>query len=259
MPRPSSMRPRSLLIIGATSGLPRVLADDIEETGLFLVDRADSAASANARLAAKTASYDAFLMADDLPDTESAAFCMKLRLRGLNTPILLLAAEPHFQLRDEDIVRGLDAGANDFIAPPFRLAEVTARLRAHMRVYETSDNIVLTVGAFYFRPAQRLLQHSVTGSRMRLTEKETAVLKLLCRAEGPLSRNALLAEVWGYSETASTHTVETHIYRLRRKIEPNPQAISLLISDHGGYRLVAPQPPRRDARVAARGHALAPA
>ena len=258
MPRPTSMRNRSLLIIGALAGLPRILINDIEDTDIFQIDRCETGAAALSRLSTKSSSHDAIMIADEMTDTDAASLCMKLRLRGLNTPIILLGSAPQHQMSEDEVVRGLDAGANDFIAQPFRFGEVMARLRAQMRLHENSDNIVLTVGAFQFRPAQRMLQHSQTGARMRLTEKEAAVLKLLYRADGPLSRNTLLAEIWGYSETATTHTVETHIYRLRRKIEPNPQEISLLVSDHGGYRLITPKPPRRDQRAPSHEMALAP-
>ena len=135
-------------------------------------------------------------------------------------------------------MRGLDAGANDYIVKPFRLAELIARLRAQMRVFETSEDAVLVIGPYHFRPGSRSLTEPTTNRRVRLTEKEAAVLKHLYRAGStPVPRQTLLREVWGYANGASTHTVETHIYRLRRKIEPDEGVARILVNEDGGYRL----------------------
>ena len=76
------------------------------------------------------------------------------------------------------------------------------------------------------------------GRKVRLTEKETNILKYLYRAQGkPVARDELLSEVWGYNATVTTHTLETHIYRLRQKVEPDPANARLLLTDAGGYRL----------------------
>jgi DNA-binding response OmpR family regulator len=250
MTRLTLPRLRRLLVIGALDGADHDLACSLEEYERFQIERVSTAAAGMARLTANGHQPDALLIADGMPDDDPATLCAHIRQRGFTMPIVVLAAPPCFRLAEGDVVRALDSGANDVIAAPFRRAEVIARLNAQMRAHDSSDDAILVVGPYQFRPARRMLTHVQTGARLRLTEKEAAVLKFLYRTEGPVSRNALLNEVWGYNDNATTHTVETHIYRLRRKIEPNPEAISLLISEHGGYRLIMPAQHRVDHRAA---------
>ena len=135
-------------------------------------------------------------------------------------------------------MRGLDAGANDYIAKPFRLNELLARVRAQLRVFDNSEDAVFTIGPYLFRPSAKLLMEPARGRKVRLTDKEGAILKYLYRAGGkPVPRQVLLNEVWGYNSAVTTHTLETHIYRLRQKIEPDPSQLRLLLTEGGGYRL----------------------
>jgi DNA-binding response OmpR family regulator len=186
--------------------------------------------------------YDAILLA--LPGTQGHVTCVSLRRAGLRIPILIAAQASE----EADIVRGLAAGANDYIAIPYRPRELLARIHAQIRAHETSEHAVLRIGPYEFQPGARVLYDPAENRRIRLTDKEAGVLKFLYRASGvPVGRQALLREVWGYSEAASTHTVETHIYRLRRKIEPTPTSVRILVNEDGGYRLatqssVRPQP-----------------
>jgi DNA-binding response OmpR family regulator len=136
------------------------------------------------------------------------------------------------------VVRGLDSGANDYIAKPFRLNELLARLRAQLRIFENSEDAVFSIGPYTFRPSAKLLQDPAKNRRIRLTEKEAAILKFLYRAgTRAVARQVLLNEVWGYNAAVTTHTLETHIYRLRQKIEPDPANARLLVTEGGGYRL----------------------
>jgi DNA-binding response OmpR family regulator len=148
---------------------------------------------------------------------------------------------------ETDVVRGLDSGAGDYIAKPFRASELLARLRAQMRIFERSEQAVFPVGPYTFRPAKKLLQDVAKNRRIRLTDKETAVLKYLYRSEAAVNRQILMHEVWGYNATVTTHTLETHIYRLRQKIEADPANPSLLVTENGGYRL-RPEPTQIDRR-----------
>jgi len=149
-------------------------------------------------------------------------------------PIVMLTGSDE----EADVVRGLDSGANDYVAKPFRLAELLARLRAQLRIFENSEDAVFAIGPYVFRPSAKLLQDPVANRRIRLTEKEAAILKFLYRAgTRPVPRQVLLNEVWGYNAAVTTHTLETHIYRLRQKIEPDPQISRLLLTEGGGYRL----------------------
>lgn len=200
---------------------------------LALLQAADSD-GASAMMLARMPRIDALLLDGRLDGQDGAVLCAALRRRGVAVPILVIGCGT-----EAAVVRSLDAGANDSIARPFRPAELAARVRAHLRLHEVSEAVVLSVGPYQFHPALRLLQEAESGRRIHLTEKETAVLKFLCRAGGEaVPRRALLHQVWGYSATVASHTVETHMYRLRRKIEPDPDKHRLLVNDTGGYRLI---------------------
>ena len=126
-----------------------------------------------------------------------------------------------------------------FRSKPFRLGVLVARLRAHMRQHEQSEDAVFTIGRYSFRPAGKLLLDSQSGEKVRLTEKETAILKFLYRAGAKVvNRETLLSEVWGYNSGVTTHTLETHVYRLRQKMERDPSDAVMLVTEPGGYRLI---------------------
>jgi DNA-binding response OmpR family regulator len=230
--------PRPVLIVDDDAALGATLAEQLALDGEFAPVPVADLASAEAALSATGARFDAILLDIRLPDGDGRQFCAELRRRGARMPILMLTDA------GADVVPGLEAGANDAIAKPFRLNELFARLRAQLRVFDHSDDAVLAIGPYVFRPAAKLLLEPTKNRRIRLTEKETAILRFLHRAGGAaVPRQVLLNEVWGYSDAIATHTLETHIYRLRRKIEPDPTEARLLITDAGGYRLdLRPEP-----------------
>lgn len=230
-------RQRRILFVAHADALCRDLLLRMTADEALCFEVAESGAAGLA-MAMGMPLFDAVMIAVDLPDMDGSLMCTRLRERNIRGPILLVADCSS----ENEVIRGLDAGANDYISAPFRLAETMARLRAQIRVYESSEDAVLAIGPFQFRPGFRSLQNIHTGVQVRLTEKEAAVLKYLYRADGPVTRNTLLHEVWGYNATATTHTVETHIYRLRRKIEPSPGRIELLVNVEGGYRLCIDPP-----------------
>jgi DNA-binding response OmpR family regulator len=139
---------------------------------------------------------------------------------------------------DADMIEGLESGANDYIAKPFRFAVLMARIHAHLRSHEQSEDAVYRIGPYTFRPSGKVLLDAL-GKKIRLTEKETNILKFLYRSGETVARETLLHEVWGYNPAVTTHTLETHIYRLRQKIEENPGQAQILVTESGGYRLVA--------------------
>jgi DNA-binding response OmpR family regulator len=139
---------------------------------------------------------------------------------------------------DADMILGLESGANDYVTKPFRFSVLLARVRAQLRQHEQSEDAVFTIGPYSFRPATKTLIND-GGSKVRLTEKETSILKYLYRAgEKVVTRDVLLHEVWGYNAGVTTHTLETHIYRLRQKIETDPSNAELLLTEMGGYKLM---------------------
>jgi DNA-binding response OmpR family regulator len=224
---------RPILVVDDDTALRTALIEQLMQDGEFAPEEAASLAEAETRLTAKGAHFDAVLLDVSLPDGDGRDFCRKLRQRGLKTPIIMLTAS----LDESDVVRGLDAGANDYVAKPFRLNELLARLRAQLRSFQSSEDAVLAIGPYSFRPGARQLQDGA-GKRIRLTDKEAAILKFLYRAEGkPVGRQVLLNEVWGYNAAVTTHTLETHIYRLRQKIELDEASARLLVTEGGGYRL----------------------
>ena len=156
-----------------------------------------------------------------------------MRKDGVRAPIVMLTGATG----DSDTILGLDAGANDYVSKPFKFSVLLARVRAHLRSFEQSEDAVFTLGPYEFRPAHKQLV-TEDGKRIRLTEKEANILKYLYRlGDKPAARDELLREVWGYNANVTTHTLETHIYRLRQKIEPDPGAARLLVTEPGGYRL----------------------
>lgn len=225
---------RPILIVDDDDALRATLAEQLTVDGEFLAIEAASVAQAEAALTARDGRFDAILLDITLPDGDGRDFCAKLRRNGTKIPIIMLTGADD----ESDVVRGLDSGANDYIAKPFRLAELLARIRAQLRTFENSEDAVFTIGPYTFRPSAKLLQEPTRNRRIRLTEKEAAILKFLYRAGAkPVARQVLLNEVWGYNAAVTTHTLETHIYRLRQKIEPDPTNSKLLLTEGGGYRL----------------------
>jgi DNA-binding response OmpR family regulator len=225
---------RPILIVDDDGTLRETLAEQLEVDGEFTASEAATLAEAEAKLSAAEARFDAVILDVTLPDGDGRDLCARLRRQGVRVPIIMLTGSDE----ERDVVRGLDAGANDYIAKPFRLAELLARLRAQLRIFENSEDAVFTIGPYTFRPSAKLLQEPAKNRRIRLTEKEAAILKFLYRAgTRPVARQVLLNEVWGYNAAVTTHTLETHIYRLRQKIEPDPANARLLVTEGGGYRL----------------------
>lgn len=226
--------PRPVLIIEDDSALAETLAEQLGHEGEFEPDLSVSLADAEARLSSAGARYDLILLDLTLPDGDGREFCTRLRRGGYRMPVIMLTGSDS----EQDIVSGLDAGANDYIAKPFRMSELLARMRAQLRVYDSSEDAIFQIGPYLFRPSVKQLHDPSRGKRLRLTEKESAILKFLYRAGGkPVPRQILLNEVWGYNSHVTTHTLETHIYRLRQKIELNPADARLLVTESGGYRL----------------------
>ena len=177
---------------------------------------------------------DLVLMDVGLPDMDGRDAVKALRGGGFKNPIIMLTGHDG----EADQVMGLESGANDYVTKPFRFAVLIARMRAHLRQHETSDDASFRIGPYTFQPGAKQLV-AADGGKLRLTEKETAILRYLYRAgQQTVARDILLKEVWGYNAAVTTHTLETHIYRLRQKIEIDPARAAMLLTDAGGYKLV---------------------
>ena len=232
----SSQHP--ILVVDDDTALRTALVEQLLHDGEFVPTEAENLAEAQTIISQADSRFDAILLDVGLPDGDGRDFCKLLRTQGIKVPIIMLTGSAE----ESDIVRGLDSGANDYLAKPFRVNELLARLRAQLRSFENSDDAVFTIGPYVFRPSVKQLLEPVKNKRIRLTDKEAAILKFLYRAEGKaVGRQVLLNEVWGYNAAVTTHTLETHVYRLRQKIEPDPASAKLLLTEGGGYRLdVAP-------------------
>jgi DNA-binding response OmpR family regulator len=223
---------RKILIVDDDDGLRDSLIDQLALHDDFQALTAATAAQGLEVL--KAEHIDLLLLDVGLPDMDGRELCKVIRRNGFKGPIVMLTG----QASDSDTILGLDAGANDYIAKPFKFGVLLARLRAQLRQHEQSEDAVFTIGRFTFKPAGKLLLDE-KGGKVRLTEKETSILKFLFRAgEKVVTREVLLHDVWGYNATVTTHTLETHIYRLRQKIEKDPTNAELLITESGGYKLV---------------------
>lgn len=224
---------RTLLIVEDDDLLRRALKEQLAAQGDFAVIE-EAQQGAAALIAVKGKVFDVILLDIGLPDMDGREVCQRMRDAGVRSPIIMLTAADS----EDDTITGLDAGANDYVTKPFRMAVLLARVRAHLRQHNQSDDAIFTVGPYKFHPAAKMLVVGDGQKKIRLTEKETAILKYLYRVGNKtVSRETLLGEVWGYNAAVTTHTLETHIYRLRQKIEVEPSAARLLITEPGGYRL----------------------
>ena len=225
------MSGQTILVVEDERSISEVVSLYLTRAGYHVVTVHDGTAALRAYSQQKPALIVLDLM---LPGVDGLEITRRVRAEG-ETPIIMLTA------RKEEIDRilGLEMGADDYVTKPFKFPVLLARIRAQLRTHEQSEDAVFQLGPYTFKPAQKMLLDE-KEKKIRLTEKETNILKFLYRAQsGVVARDVLLHEVWGYNAGVTTHTLETHIYRLRQKIEPDPSNARLLVTESGGYRLVA--------------------
>jgi len=222
----------NILLIDDDDELRAALAEQLAFHEEFITAEADTGrAGLNA---AKEGKYDLVILDVGLPDLDGREVCRLMRKSNIKIPVIMLTANDS----DSDTILGLDAGANDYMSKPFKFGVLLARIRAQLRQHSISEDASFIIGPYQFKPGEKTLVNQSTQELIRLTEKETAILKYLKRSDGtPIRRDVLLDEVWGYNAGVTTHTLETHIYRLRQKIERNPSVATILITESGGYRL----------------------
>lgn len=224
---------RRILLVDDDETLLDMLSEQLQQQEEFSTATAESAARGIELASGEH--FDVVILDVGLPDMDGREACREMRKAGVKCPIIMLTGAD----TEADTILGLEAGANDYITKPFRLGVFLARLRAHIRQHERSDDAVFNIGPYTFKPSAKLLVNNETQKKIRLTDKETAILKFLYRSGSRvISRDVLLDEVWGYNAGVTTHTLETHVYRLRQKIESDPSRAQILVTEAGGYRLV---------------------
>ena len=223
---------RRLLLVNDDPLFRQSLAEQLRLEESFVTTEAESGNAALAAIASQN--FDLILLDVNLGDIDGKEICRRIRSQGISAPIIMLAGAD----ADVDTNRGLEFGANDYVTKPFRLGTLLALIRMQLSTLEHSEAEILSVGPYDFRPAAQQLTHAATKKKIRLTEKETAILNYIHRAGAVVGREELLTEVWGYNSDVTTHTLETHVYRLRQKIEANPSHATILITAQHGYQLV---------------------
>ena len=223
---------RRIFLVDDDADLRKTLMDQLMHYREF--ELLEAATGNDAIRMVRDTHVDLMLLDVGLPDMDGREAVKILRRDGFKSPIILLTGHDS----DSDEILGLESGANDYVTKPFRFSVLLARIRAALRQHDQSEDVVFTIGPYSFQPANKLLE-AQDGGKVRLTDKETSILKYLYR-QGPktITRDVLLKEVWGYNNRVTTHTLETHIYRLRQKIERDPSNARLLVTEEGGYRLV---------------------
>ncbi|RIK86391.1 MAG: DNA-binding response regulator [Hyphomicrobiales bacterium] len=226
------MTARTILIVDDDADLRETLVEQLSLYEEFTVRQEETAA--RGLQAARSGVVDLLVMDVGLPDMDGREAVKLLRKGGFKAPIIMLTGHD----TDSDTILGLEAGANDYVTKPFRFAVLLARIRAQLRQHEQSEDATFTVGPYIFKPSQKLMTDQ-KGAKVRLTEKEASIIKYLYRAgDKVVTRDVLLEEVWGYNSGVTTHTLETHVYRLRQKIERDPSNAEILVTESGGYKLV---------------------
>ncbi len=221
-----SIAGRRILVASADAALSDAIAEQLRLERSTEALCCDSLASALASLG--TAAVSAVIADDGLPDATARDLHRALRLTGVTVPIIALVA-PGGEADGE----GMEP-----VVKPFRLGALVARLedlveRAERRLPDT-----VVIGPFDFRSGSGLLVHRSSGEERRLTDKEAGILGELIRAGGAVvARDVLLARIWGYRAGVETRTLETHVWRLRRKIEGDRSGSHILVTAPGGYRL----------------------
>ena len=223
---------KKILLVDDDDDLREALSEQLAMTEEFEVLESGEGQDSVTKI--KEGDIELVILDVGLPDMDGRELCRLMRKQGVKCPILMLTGHD----TDSDMILGLDAGANDCVTKPFKFPVLLARIRSQLRQHEQSDDAVFQLGPYTFKPSVKML-FAEKGRKIRLTEKEAGILKFLYRApDGVVPRNVLLEEVWGYNAGVTTHTLETHMYRLRQKIEPDPSTAQFLLTEQGGYRLV---------------------
>ncbi|MEO6080000.1 MAG: response regulator transcription factor [Steroidobacteraceae bacterium] len=227
---------RRILIIEDDPAIGKLLATQLLLSGIEVEVQRDGATGLR-RAAAAT--WDLYIVDRMLPDMDGVALCRRLRANRIAAPVIFLTA------RDSELDRiaGLDAGADDYIGKPFSLAEVQARVRAQLRrgggggqdAAPDSSSEIVEVAGLCVDPLLRQVRYG--GTRISLTEREFQLLHhLIQHRKRAWTREQLLHRIWGPGYEGYAHTVNSHINRLRAKLEPDPAHPQFILTVRGrGY------------------------
>jgi two-component system alkaline phosphatase synthesis response regulator PhoP len=223
-----------ILIVDDEPELVRGLEDNLRYEGYQTLAATDGA---DALALALSSAPDLVLLDIMMPRMSGWDVCRELRRRGVDVPVIMLTA----RAEEADRVLGLELGADDYVSKPFSLRELLARVRAVLR----RPGPRRTFEEFAFgdvRVRQRGRQVFKAGREVRMTRKEFDLLVFLLQHRGEtVTREQLLDEVWGYERFPTTRTVDTHVLRLRRKFERDPDRPARILTVHGqGYKFVTP-------------------
>ncbi|MEC7490738.1 MAG: response regulator transcription factor [Pseudomonadota bacterium] len=227
------MTAKRLLLIDKDEVLRDTLRDQLQFNNEFLVEGV-SAAEEGIEIA-RTFGPELVIIDICLPEVNDREPAREFRRLYPAVPIILLGYDPEGTGK-----HGKQKHLAEFyLTKPFKFSVLLETVRNLLQPNKSPASVNIRIGPYRFSPAlNTLITHANQGTKIRLTAKESAILKYLYDFKETLvSRKSLLNEVWGYDVTATTHTVETHIYRLRQKIERNPSDAQLLRTESGGYRL----------------------
>ena len=222
---------KKILLIDSDVDLREALCEQLSSTNQFEVFSSSNNTETLEKLRGQP--YDLIIIDLHPLNQDSLEICRLIYSQGVKCPILILTEKD----KASSTVFGQDARASDYIVKPFKFLILVARMNIQLRKHEQSNDGTLILGPYTFYPIRKLLRTKINED-IRLTEKETDILQFLYHnSDNVVQRDTLLHEVWGYNNQVTTHTLETHIYRLRQKIERNPSVAKLLLTENGGYRL----------------------
>ncbi|MAQ03628.1 MAG: DNA-binding response regulator [Rhodospirillaceae bacterium] len=223
---------KTILFVSEALLLKELLLDQLQKQGEYLLEESLSVTEAISLIVKEH--FDCILIDNSLADVSLSNLCKNIRLEGVRSPIILVAEE----LGEDVAIAALDAGANDYVLKPFKINVLVAKIRSNIRQFEQSEFAILRFGRFSFKPGDKILLNNSSKEEVRLTDKETAIIKLLYLSGGEVvTRATLLEEVWGYNTTLTTHTLETHIYRIRQKVGNASSGQDFIATESEGYRM----------------------
>ena len=223
---------KTILFVSEALLLKELLLDQLQKQGEYLLEESLSVTEAISLIVKEH--FDCILIDSSLADVSLSNLCKNIRQEGVRSPIILVAEE----LGEDVAIAALDAGANDYVLKPFKINVLVAKIRSNIRQFEQSEFAILRFGRFSFKPCDKILLNNSSKEEVRLTDKETAIIKLLYLSGGEVvTRATLLEEVWGYNTTLTTHTLETHIYRIRQKVGNASSGQDFIATESEGYRM----------------------